>query len=145
MKNNQNQTIRMERSIMTNRITNCLLALALVVFTAGQAISAEGSTVKVDSKIASYKKVAGVAGNLTSIGSDTLNNLMTLWAESFRKHYPNVKIEIEGCKFVEEQRKKMGPRQLFRAQVRALRMVMQDAFERLETISLGAPGGAEQN
>ena len=44
----------------------------------------------------SYAKVSGVSGNLNSIGSDTLNNLMTLWAEGFRKQYPNVKIQIEG-------------------------------------------------
>ena len=37
-----------------------------------------------------------MSGNLNSIGSDTLNNLMTLWAEGFRKEYPNVKIQIEG-------------------------------------------------
>lgn len=40
--------------------------------------------------------MSGVDGNLNSIGSDTLNNLMTYWAEEFRKLYPNVKIQIEG-------------------------------------------------
>jgi phosphate transport system substrate-binding protein len=30
------------------------------------------------------------------MGSDTLNNLMTLWAEGFRAIYPNVNIQIEG-------------------------------------------------
>jgi len=44
----------------------------------------------------SYKRVSGISGNVNSIGSDTLNNLMTLWAEGFRKEYPNVKIQIEG-------------------------------------------------
>ena len=43
-----------------------------------------------------YERVSGISGNLNSIGSDTLNNLMTLWAEGFRKQYPNVKIQIEG-------------------------------------------------
>lgn len=43
-----------------------------------------------------YEQVSGISGNLNSIGSDTLNNLMTLWAEGFRKEYPNVKIQIEG-------------------------------------------------
>ncbi len=52
--------------------------------------------VKVDAKIPAYAKTQGVSGNLNSIGSDTLNNLMTLWAEGFRKHYPNVNIQIEG-------------------------------------------------
>lgn len=50
----------------------------------------------VDPKIADYKPVSGIGGTLNSIGSDTLNNLMTLWAEAFRKEYPNVKIQIEG-------------------------------------------------
>jgi phosphate transport system substrate-binding protein len=40
--------------------------------------------------------VSGVSGNISSMGSDTLNNLMTLWAESFNKFYPNAKIQIEG-------------------------------------------------
>jgi len=43
-----------------------------------------------------YAKVSGVSGNLNSVGSDTLNNLMTMWAEEFRKLYPNVNIQIEG-------------------------------------------------
>lgn len=51
---------------------------------------------KLDPNLKTYAKVSGVSGNLNSIGSDTLNNLMTLWAEGFRKQYPNVKIQIEG-------------------------------------------------
>src|SRR3989441_13055110 len=46
--------------------------------------------------VKNYVKVSGVSGNVSSIGSHTLNNLMTLWAEGFRKQYPNVKIQIEG-------------------------------------------------
>ncbi|MBM4127707.1 MAG: phosphate ABC transporter substrate-binding protein [Nitrospira sp.] len=49
-----------------------------------------------DPTIKGYVKVTGVSGNVNSIGSDTLNNLMTLWAEGFRKQYPSVKIQIEG-------------------------------------------------
>jgi phosphate transport system substrate-binding protein len=49
-----------------------------------------------DPALKGYIKVSGVSGNVNSIGSDTLNNLMTLWAEGFRKQYPNVKIQIEG-------------------------------------------------
>lgn len=52
--------------------------------------------VKVDPALDSYTPVSGVSGNLKSLGSDTLNNLMTLWAEGFNAMYPNVKIEIEG-------------------------------------------------
>lgn len=52
--------------------------------------------VGVDPAVPPYEKVSGVAGNLNSIGSDTLNNLMTFWAEAFNKLYPTVKIQIEG-------------------------------------------------
>ena len=57
---------------------------------------AQASEAKVDAAIAAYQKVSGVAGNLSSIGSDTLNNLMTLWAETFREAYPSVRVQVEG-------------------------------------------------
>lgn len=53
-------------------------------------------TLQVDPHIKSYAKVGGVSGNLNSIGSDTMNNLMTYWAEGFNRVYPNVKVQIEG-------------------------------------------------
>ncbi|MBI3302278.1 MAG: phosphate ABC transporter substrate-binding protein PstS family protein [Deltaproteobacteria bacterium] len=58
--------------------------------------SAQDGAVQVDPAIPAYKAVSGISGNLNSIGSDTLNNLMTLWAEGFKKVYPNVNIQIEG-------------------------------------------------
>ena len=61
----------------------------------GSAVTAL-TQVAVDPALKSYEKVSGVSGNLNSIGSDTLNNLMTLWAEGFRAIYPNVNIQIEG-------------------------------------------------
>ena len=51
---------------------------------------------QVDAGIAPYQKTSGISGNVNSIGSDTLNNLMTFWAEGFQKQYPNVRIQIEG-------------------------------------------------
>lgn len=54
------------------------------------------SAVDVDPSIPAYSKSSGVDGSLKSMGSDTLNNLMTLWAEGFMGQYRNVKIEIEG-------------------------------------------------
>ena len=51
---------------------------------------------KLDPALPAYTAVSGVSGNVSSIGSDTLNNLMTLWAETFSKFYPNAKIQIEG-------------------------------------------------
>ena len=66
------------------------LAAALLTATAATA------QIQVDPALKPYKSVSGVSGNLNSIGSDTLNNLMTLWAEGFRAIYPNVNIQIEG-------------------------------------------------
>ena len=59
--------------------------------------AAFAQTVSVDKRLPSYKPAQGVSGTIKSVGSDTLNNLMTLWAEEFKKNYPNVQIEIE-CK-----------------------------------------------
>jgi phosphate transport system substrate-binding protein len=68
--------------------------MAAIAWLAPRAGAAE--PVQVDGSIPAYQVTSGVAGNLSSIGSDTLNNLMTLWAESFRSRYPNVRIQIEG-------------------------------------------------
>ncbi|MDP2267356.1 MAG: phosphate ABC transporter substrate-binding protein PstS family protein [Thiobacillus sp.] len=53
--------------------------------------------VKVDPALPTYQKASGVSGNFTSVGSDTLNNLMTLWAETYKRNYPNVNIQIQGA------------------------------------------------
>ena len=65
---------------------------ALIVMPAACAGQANGA----DTTLRPYQKVSGVSGTINSIGSDTLNNLITLWAEGFRKQYPNVKIQVEG-------------------------------------------------
>lgn len=52
---------------------------------------------RVDAGLPEYTPVQGVSGNLTSVGSDTLNNLMTLWAEEFKRFYPNVNVQIQGA------------------------------------------------
>ena len=51
----------------------------------------------VDPELPDYEPASGVSGSINSIGSDTLNNLMTLWAEGFRSEYPNVSVEIQGA------------------------------------------------
>jgi phosphate transport system substrate-binding protein len=56
----------------------------------------QASESHLDPALPAYQSVSGVTGNLNSIGSDTLNNQMTLWAEGFKKVYPNVNIQIEG-------------------------------------------------
>lgn len=35
--------------------------------------------------------------DLSSIGSDTLANVMALWAESFKRHYPSVNVQIQAA------------------------------------------------
>lgn len=52
--------------------------------------------VQVDSALPYYAPTSGVSGNLKSVGSDSMNNLMTLWGEAFAGFYPNVKLEVEG-------------------------------------------------
>jgi phosphate transport system substrate-binding protein len=69
---------------------------AFAFFAALGFASSSLAQVKVDEKIPPYKNVGGVSGELKSIGSDTMNNLAALWAEGFKKAYPNVKVEIEG-------------------------------------------------
>ncbi|MEX0332111.1 MAG: PstS family phosphate ABC transporter substrate-binding protein [Puniceicoccaceae bacterium] len=73
------------------KLAKWIIAAALV----GPALNVTNAGT-VDSDLPVYEPVSGVSGNLDSIGSDTLNNLMTLWAEAFSAIYPNVHIQIEG-------------------------------------------------
>src|SRR5262245_44196559 len=71
------------------------IAFAVAVLSAAP-LPGRASEAKVDAAIAAYTKVSGVAGNMSSIGSDTLNNLMTFWAEAFSAAYPSVRVQVEG-------------------------------------------------
>jgi len=51
----------------------------------------------VDPNLPEYKAVSGVSGNLSSVGSDTLANLMTMWTEAYKKEYPNVNIQVQAA------------------------------------------------
>lgn len=73
-----------------NRMMAAGAALALV------AGGVQAQQLQVDPAIPAYQRTSGVSGNLNSIGSDTMNNMMTLWAEAFRKMYPNVRVQVEG-------------------------------------------------
>ena len=53
--------------------------------------------VQVDESLPDYQKTSGVSGNLSSVGSDTLANLMTLWAEEYKRVYPNVNVQIQAA------------------------------------------------
>jgi phosphate transport system substrate-binding protein len=52
---------------------------------------------QVDQDLAVYEKTSGISGNLSSVGSDTLANLMTLWAEEFKRIYPSVNLQIQAA------------------------------------------------
>jgi phosphate transport system substrate-binding protein len=78
------------------KIKAILQGMALTASIAATAAHAS-SKVEVDPKLPEYTKASGVAGNLSSVGSDSLANLMTLWAESYKKLYPNVNIQIQAA------------------------------------------------
>jgi phosphate transport system substrate-binding protein len=78
----------MKRQSLATLVTAALIAVAAAIPAHAQ--------VKVDPKLPEYKPAQGVSGTIKSIGSDTMNNEMTLWAEGFQKFYPNVQVEIEG-------------------------------------------------
>ena len=71
-----------------------LISVAVLVALVSAPASAQPVTV--ESGVPAYQKASGVSGSLSSVGSDTMNNLMTLWGEAFAKMYPNVKIQVEG-------------------------------------------------
>jgi len=75
--------------------TYTMAAIAALMLSGAAAPAAEDG-IQLDPALTPYARVEGVAGSLNSVGSDTLNNLMTYWAESFRKFYPNVNIQVEG-------------------------------------------------
>jgi phosphate transport system substrate-binding protein len=83
---------------MANRPRGTTLALVVLAtcISGAAALPASAEQARVDPDIKRYTKVSGISGAVNSIGSDTLNNLMTFWAEGFRRQYPNVKIQIEG-------------------------------------------------
>jgi phosphate transport system substrate-binding protein len=74
-------------------------AWAQAVATAPQTAAggSKGSAVELDPALGAYERVSGeVSGSLKFIGSDTMNNLVALWAEGFKKFYPGVSEGVEG-------------------------------------------------
>ena len=76
---------------MNIRIAAMLVSIA--IFSTNSAFA----QATVDENLPVYQKTSGVSGNLSSVGSDTLANLMTLWAESFKRTYPNVNVQIQAA------------------------------------------------
>jgi phosphate transport system substrate-binding protein len=75
---------------MIMRFKKLIGAMALTAFSGV-------ATAQVDADLPVYEKASGVSGNFSSVGSDTLANLMTLWAEDFKRNYPNVNIQIQAA------------------------------------------------
>lgn len=74
-----------------------LSAVALTLGSLGLLGNSAALAAEVDAAIPEYESTSGVSGNLSSVGSDTLANLMTLWAEDFKREYPNVNIQIQAA------------------------------------------------
>jgi phosphate transport system substrate-binding protein len=79
--------------IVTKRKYLAALAIGLAVACGARA----EAPAAIDAGIPDYVKGSGVSGSLSSVGSDTLANLMTLWAEEFKRLYPNVTIQIQAA------------------------------------------------
>lgn len=77
------------------KISKLMPAAALLA--ASLISNASMAEAKVDPNIAAYKKASGISGNVSSVGSDTLANLMTLWAEDFKRVYPNVNVQVQAA------------------------------------------------
>lgn len=65
-----------------------LFSGCLLLMLARAAFAAEGVLLP-------YEAVPGLAGNLSSTGSDTLGGLVSLWARAFSGHHPGVTIEVQ--------------------------------------------------
>jgi phosphate transport system substrate-binding protein len=75
-------------------ITSLLLTAALALAVAPRAVDAQS---RLDPELPPYEKVPGISGTLSSAGSDTLANVMTLWSEEFKRFYPNVTVQIQAA------------------------------------------------
>ena len=70
-------------------LAECLMAGAL--------LAVNTSAQEIDPGLQPYTKATGeVSGSLKCVGSDTMNNLVALWSEGFKKFYPSVREGIEG-------------------------------------------------
>jgi phosphate transport system substrate-binding protein len=74
---------------MLRTLLTCLVFLSI----SGLAVA----QVEVDPNLPDYVPVSGIAGgNLKTVGSDTMNNMVGLWIEEFKKMYPGIKPEVDG-------------------------------------------------
>lgn len=79
------------------KMKKMIAAISVVAASTVTANVANAAGAELDPNLPSYQKASGVSGNLSSVGSDTLANLMTLWAEEYKRAYPNVNIQIQAA------------------------------------------------
>ncbi|HKX56649.1 MAG TPA: substrate-binding domain-containing protein, partial [Xanthomonadales bacterium] len=76
-----------------------LISILLTLLPCGtQAAPAQpesGPAAQVPTVSADYQAISGLQGELASVGSDSLANLMMLWAETFKQLYPEVTLNIK--------------------------------------------------
>ncbi len=77
---------------MLSRLVGGLVVCVMALGAAG----AEPDTELIDPALPSYQPTQGVSGSVKSVGSDTMNNLMTFWAELLQRYYPGVSVEVTG-------------------------------------------------
>lgn len=80
---------------LTNKTKAVLAAIGFASAVMGSGVAS--AVQEIDPGTPEYQKASGISGNLSSVGSDTLANQMTLWAESFNRIYPNVNIQIQAA------------------------------------------------
>ncbi len=83
------------RSARAGRLARTALAAVAIAMTSAPAAAEEAR--EASPALPEYQRVSGVSGTLSSIGSDTLANLMTLWTEEFKRQYPNVTIQVQAA------------------------------------------------
>lgn len=76
---------------------NCKRHFGVAAVLTALLVPAVSYSASVDPALPDYQRASGVSGNISSVGSDTLANLMTLWAEQFKRLYPNVNIQIQAA------------------------------------------------
>ena len=91
-----NQLNKIVEEVNIIRIKTQMLEFLSLLLVTGAFTINNAYSVEVDPALSDYTKTSGVSGNISSIGSDTMNNMMALWCEGFSKYYPNVKCQIEG-------------------------------------------------
>ena len=72
------------------------MTLELIATAIATNFAAITAAIALDANLPAYQAVGGISGQIKSVGSDTVNNEMALWAKGFEGQYPGVKIEIEG-------------------------------------------------